>query len=80
MSADTKEIALLKRRAAEAEFQLIERHEPGGLHVIVIGNRVVHWWPESRRKTAYVEGAARGMTYRTAKDVIKLAEAGEEQQ
>lgn len=63
----------LKHKAREAELQLIKRQEPGGLHVIVIGSKVVHWWPESRKQTAYVEGSARGLAHTTADAVIRLA-------
>lgn len=68
-----KELERLKRDAREAEMQVIERDEPGGLHVIVVGERVVHWWPESRRMTAYVEGTSAGKSYSNAAAVIKLA-------
>lgn len=74
MSGD---LALLKRRAREAEIEVIERQEPGGLHVIVVGEKaVVHWWPESRRMTAYVEGWPSGKPYATAKMVIQIAQQG----
>lgn len=68
-----KQLDTLKRLAREAELQLIERDEPGGLHVTVIGERVVHWWPTSRRMTAYVEGAGRGEQHASAQYVINLA-------
>ncbi len=74
MSAD---LALLRRRAREAEFEVIEREEPGGLHVIVIGDKaVVHWWPHSRGMTAYVDGWKHGKKYATAKMVIQIATQG----
>ncbi|QIM51594.1 hypothetical protein [Hydrogenophaga crocea] len=63
----------LKKLTREAEFQLIERMEPGGLKVTVIGDRVVHWWPESRRQTAYVEGSSHGENRADAHRVIQLA-------
>ena len=69
----SKAIESLKREARECEMQVIERAEPGGLHIIVIGDRVVHWWPESRRQTAYVEGSARGQQHANARAVIALA-------
>ncbi len=69
----SSQITKLRREARECEMQVIERAEPGGLHVIVIGERVVHWWPESKRMTAYVEGAAQGQKFAAARDVIELA-------
>lgn len=67
----------LRRRARDAELQLIERDEPGGLHVRVIGEKnVVHWWPDSRKQTAYVDGSAKGHSYASAKKVIDLAQGG----
>ena len=68
-----KHIKRLKVLAREAEMQLIERQEPGGLHVIVVGDRVVHWWPESRRQTCYVEASSRGESHATPDRVIELA-------
>ena len=69
----SKQLEILKREAREAELQVIERAEPSGLHITVIGDRVVHWWPESRRMTAYVEGTRSGQSYVNAKRVIALA-------
>ena len=69
----SKLLQAIKRVAREAELQVIERAEPGGLHVTVIGERVVHWWPESRRQTAYVEGSGAGRAHATARVVIALA-------
>lgn len=68
----------LKKLAREAEFQLIERMEPGGLKVTVIGDRVVHWWPDSRRRTAYVEGSSRGENNADAQRIVELATGGDE--
>lgn len=68
-----KELQKLKRDARDAELQVIEREEPGGLHVIVIGERVVHWWPESRRRTVYVEGSSSGRPHADVAIVVKLA-------
>lgn len=69
------QLQILKREARECELQVIEREEPGGLHIIVVGDRVVHWWPDSKRMTAYVEGAAQGQKFTTARQVIQLAQA-----
>lgn len=64
----------LKKMAREAELEVIEY--PDG-RVLVIGGLVnVHWWPNSKRKTAYVEGAPSGRQYSTAKNVINLATEG----
>lgn len=69
----SNEIKRLRREAREAELQLIERDEPGGLHVTVIGERVVHWWPDSRKRTAYVEGSKAGRAHADVMTVIRLA-------
>ena len=64
----------LKKLARAAELEVIEY--PDG-RVLVIGGLVnVHWWPVSRRMTAYVEGASAGRTHTTAKQVINLATKG----
>lgn len=64
----------LKKMAREAELQVIEY--PDG-RVLVIGGLVnVHWWPGSKRMTAYVDGASRGRHHSTAKNVINLATKG----
>jgi len=67
-------IKTLKRLAREAEVEVLEY--PDG-RVLVVGGLVnVHWWPHSRRMTAYVEGATAGRTHSTAKNVINLATKG----
>ena len=64
----------LKKLAREAELEVIEY--PDG-RVLVIGGLVnVHWWPNSKRMTAYAEGASSGRQYSTAKNVINLATEG----
>lgn len=71
MAADLKQ---LKKLAREAELEVIEY--PDG-RVLVVGGLVnVHWWPTSRRMTAYAEGAPAGRHYATAKNVISLAVKG----
>lgn len=66
-----EQIKQLKKLAREAELEVIERPEG---HVMVIGGRVnVTWWPESRRMTAYAEGATKGRSYATPKQVIAMA-------
>jgi hypothetical protein len=67
-------IKTLKKLAREAELEVIDY--PDG-RVLVIGGLVnVHWWPQSRRTTAYVEGASSGGHYSTARNVINLATKG----
>ncbi len=67
-------VANLKKLARGAELEVIEY--PNG-RVLVVGGLVnVHWWPASRRMTAYVEGASAGRTHTTAKQVINLATKG----
>jgi len=71
MSKDKQD---LKRLAREAELEVIEY--PGG-RILVVGGLVnVHWWPNSKRRTAYVEGAPSGRQYSSAKNVINLATKG----
>lgn len=68
------DLKTLKRLAREEELEVIEY--PDG-RVLVIGGIVnVHWWPNSKRKTAYVEGASSGRRFATAKNVISLAVKG----
>lgn len=70
----SKELSDLKRLARAAEVEVIEY--PDG-RVLVVGGLVnVHWWPASKRKTAYVEGAPTGRRFATAKNVINLATMG----
>jgi len=67
-------VSTLKKLAREAELQVIEY--PDG-RVLVIGGLVsVHWWPKSRRMTAYCEGAPAGRHHSTARNVINLATKG----
>ena len=64
-------IKALKRLARDAELQVIEY--PDG-RVLVIGGLVnVHYWPTSRKLTAYAEGAPRGRHYQTPAQVIAQA-------
>lgn len=64
----------LKKLAREAELEVIEY--PGGRMLVVGGLVNVHWWPNSKRRTAYVEGAPAGRQYSSAKNVINLATKG----
>ena len=71
-AADSKR---LKKLAREAELQVIEY--PGG-RVLVIGGLInVHWWPESRRRTAYIDGAPAGRHFTTAAQVVSMATKGQ---
>lgn len=70
----SKQIQQLKRLARENEIEVIEY--PDG-RILVIGGLVnVHWWPSSKRQTAYVEGAPRGRRFATARNVINLSMRG----
>lgn len=65
----------VKRLARESELEVIEK--PDG-HFIVIGGLVnVHYWPNSKRLTAWAEGAPRGRHNMTPKQVVRLANTGE---
>jgi hypothetical protein len=71
----TDPVDALKRLALEKELQIVLGD--GGSHVRVIGGLVVvHWWPYSRRRTAWADGAPRGLSNVTAKQVISLAVKG----
>ena len=71
MSKVHPELKELRRMARNEELNLIEY--PDG-RVLVIGGMVnVHYWPNSKRMTAYPEGAPQGRHYQTAKQVIKMA-------
>lgn len=64
----------LKRLARDAELEVIEK--PDG-HFIVIGGLVnVHYWPNSKRLTAWAEGAPRGRSNMTPRQVVQLADKG----
>ena len=65
----------LKRMAREAELEVIEY--PDG-RVLVVGGLVnVHYWPKSKGRTMYAEGAPSGHKYATPKQVISMATRGE---
>jgi hypothetical protein len=69
-----QQVTQLKKLAREAEAEVIEY--PDG-RVLVVGALInVHWWPASKHRTAYVDGAPRGRKYATAKNVINLATKG----
>ncbi len=65
------QIKQLKKLAGEAELEVVTRPEG---HLMVIGGKVnVTWWPDSKRMTAYAEGATKGRRYATPKQVIAMA-------
>jgi hypothetical protein len=70
----TKDIAMLKKLAREAEIEVIEY--PDGRIVLIGGMVPVHWWPLSKRRTAYCDCAPKGHSYVTAKQVVSLAVNG----
>lgn len=61
----------LKRLAREAELQLT--FYPNDHVQISGGTYVVHYWPYSKRMTAYIEGAASGNRRSSAADAIRMA-------
>lgn len=64
-------IKQLKHLAREHELNVIV--QPEG-HVTVVGGiHPVTWWPDSKRMTAYAEGAKRGVRYASARKVIQMA-------
>lgn len=70
----SKHITDLKRLARQQELEVIEYADG---RVLIVGGLVnVHWWPHSKRLTAYVEGAPNGRRFATAKNVINLATKG----
>lgn len=69
------EIKALKRAATEAELDVMEY--PDGKITVIGGLMPVHWWPHSKRRTAYIDGAPRGYPHTTQQDVIALALTGE---
>lgn len=69
------ELQKLKKLAREAELDVKEYAD--GKVTVIGGLAPVHWWPDSRRMTAYIDGAPRGWHHCTAKNVINLAEKGE---
>lgn len=70
-AADIKRLKVLAR---EAELQVIEY--PDGRVLIVGGLINVHWWPASRRQTAYIDGAQAGRHFMSARHVVNLATKG----
>jgi hypothetical protein len=64
----------LKKLAREEELEVIEY--PDGRALVVGGIVNVHWWPESKNRTAYVDGSPKGIKFASAEHVISLAVNG----
>jgi len=65
----------LKRLAREAELQVIEYPGSNG-HFTVVGEAAtVHWWPLSKKRTAWVEGKP-SRNFVTVEQVILWAQTG----
>ncbi|HSV48415.1 MAG TPA: hypothetical protein VLJ58_21680, partial [Ramlibacter sp.] len=67
-------VAALKRMASEHELDV--KVYADGKYTVIGGLMPVHWWPDSKRMTAYVDGAPAGYPHCTAKNVISLALKG----
>ena len=72
MNADLEQ---LKRLARENELDV--KTYPDGKVTVIGGLMPVHWWPDSRRRTAYIDGAPAGYPQCTPRNVINLALKGE---
>jgi hypothetical protein len=70
----TVQLQKLKRMASENELDVKEYQD--GKVTVIGGMMPVHWWPHSKRMTAYVDGAPHGYPQCTAKNVINLALKG----
>jgi hypothetical protein len=63
-------IQKLKKLAREAELQLTFIND----RIIVSGGkRIVTYWPESRRRTAYADQANQGVRHATPEQIIAMA-------
>jgi hypothetical protein len=72
--APIPEVATLMRMARERELEVVD---DGKGKLTVHGGLVpVHWWPTSKRHTAYIDGAPRGYRFATPQNVINLATKG----
>lgn len=69
-----KAIEKLHRLAEEAGLTVMERQDDK--LTVIGGEHIVHWWPKSRRMSAYVEGAKKGIPYATPERVIQLSTGG----
>lgn len=74
----SEQVKKLKRLATEAELDV--KDYPDGKVTVIGGLMPVHWWPTSKKMTAYIDGAPRGYPHCTAKTVINLALTGEREQ
>lgn len=70
----TAPLEQLKRLAVHEELDV--KVYPDGKVTVIGGLVPVHWWPESKKMTAYVDGAPRGYPFCSAKNVISLAVTG----
>lgn len=68
-------VKTLKKLAGQHELDVKEY--PDGKVTVIGGLVPVHWWPTSKRMTAYVDGAPRGYPHSTARNVINLALTGD---
>jgi hypothetical protein len=75
MAVSTTQRSTLKKMAGERELDVKEY--PDGKVTVIGGMVPVHWWPESKRMTAYIDGAPHGYPFCTAKNIINLAVKGQ---
>jgi hypothetical protein len=61
----------LKRECRDLELEVIETDQ--GTLLVLGGKAKVTWWPDSRRMTAYAEGANCGVRWANEKTVIRMA-------
>lgn len=63
----------IKKLNALALAQGFAVKDYGNGHIQVIGKLTVNWYPESKRKTAYVCGTKRSEAHATAEQVVRMA-------
>jgi hypothetical protein len=65
---------MIKKLHKEIEGTGLEAITMPDGHIKVIGGEVaVDWWPDSKRMSAYAEGAPRGIKYATPRMVVQMA-------
>ena len=64
----------LRDAVAKAGLSLRIVKRPDGSLTVAGGKHLVHWWPDSRRQTAHVEGAPKGVRFCDADAVVRLAQ------
>lgn len=69
-----KHVEKLKKLAAEKGLTVMER--PNDIILVIGGEKIVQWWPASKRMTAYVERGDKGVRFATPEKVIELATGG----